>query len=95
MADERKQRATQDQIYKGILTRARMMSEIEPKRVHYWEGYVRGLRRARYGLQAGTPADQHEKWLGLANDPEPGRRQSGQGYRDALREGPPLWALKT
>jgi hypothetical protein len=57
--------------------------------VDYWTGYQRGLRRRFHGEDFGTDAE-HELYMGLVEDRDPGRAARGRGYRDAY-QGDGIW----
>ncbi len=65
----------------------RRMTEAEallPRRPHYVEGYMRGLRRRYRGPRVGT-ANEHERWLGYAYDGDETNADRGRGYLDGLQ----------
>ena len=49
-------------------------------RPDFWTGYIRGLQRRFRGEQLGTQ-EVHEKWMDLADDPDPAQSERGLGYR--------------
>ena len=57
--------------------------ETDPNKLNYWNGYLRGLRRAQFGDLFGTEAE-HKLWLSLENDSDLSRRARGRGYQDGL-----------
>ena len=68
------------------MRRARAMARTttEPNQAQYWEGYQRGLRRARFGERFGT-AREHAAWLALADEAvDMGRQARGRGYQEGL-----------
>jgi hypothetical protein len=66
--------------YRGLLLRAKTM-QMANDRPSYWDGYIRGLRRAHYGDRYGT-AENHRKWLALRGDAA--REEMSSGYRDGF-----------
>jgi hypothetical protein len=50
----------------------------------YWNGFIRGLRRAHHGERFGT-AREHQKWLSLVSDRDKNRQAMGRGYRNGLK----------
>lgn len=69
-----------DTRYRGLLLRAKTM-QLGRDRPHYWEGYIRGLRRAHYGDRYGT-TQNHRNWLALRGDAA--REEMSSGYRDGF-----------
>jgi hypothetical protein len=62
------------------------MVKVEPARVDYWDGYRRGLLRARFGARFGSDVD-HELWLGLADSLDRQWADRSRGYQDGLTAG--------
>jgi hypothetical protein len=71
--------------YEREMRKARVMEQSRD-RVHYWQGYKRGLRRCFYGEDHGTKED-HDLWMNLADDSEKKKAERGRGYKDALQLG--------
>lgn len=55
----------------------------KPFEADWWNGYMRGLRRAHHGERFGTQAE-HELWLSAADSSDPKRAALGRGYRGGL-----------
>ena len=53
------------------------------RRADYWEGYVRGLRRAYHGVRFGS-AYEHSLWVSLAGSEDAISRERGKGYLAGL-----------
>lgn len=54
----------------------------------YYQGFMRGLRKAYHGESFGTEY-QHEQWMSLADEVDDElRRAREEGYRDGLRGEP-------
>lgn len=66
--------------YRNLLLRAKSMQLVND-RPNFWEGYIRGLRRAHYGDRYGTAAN-HNRWLTLGGDVA--REEMSHGYREGL-----------
>jgi hypothetical protein len=74
----------------GIMTEAEFMQNMRradvgrfystPLDHSFWSGYTRGLRRYYHGEKFGT-MEEHQAWLGLAEEPRDQLRQlQGIGY---------------
>ena len=70
------------------MMKSRAMIE-QGKDPDYWEGYLRGLKRRFFGESFGT-AEEHHRWMTLADSPDPQKAQQGRGYRDGIQ----LWFAK-
>ncbi len=66
--------------YRALLLRAKSM-QLSNDRPNFWEGYIRGLRRAHYGDRYGT-AENHRRWLTLGGDAA--REELSHGYKEGL-----------
>lgn len=66
--------------YRTLLLRAKSM-QLANDRPNFWEGYIRGLRRAFYGDRYGS-AEDHRRWLALGGDSL--RDEMAHGYREGL-----------
>ena len=75
------------QEFESKMLQAKIMRDLGD-RAYYYEGYMRGLRRAYQGRKFGT-SKEHEKWLALILDPDETRREKGRGYQDGLQEKSP------
>lgn len=69
--------------FKKEMVRAETLAKME--RESYWRGYQRGLRRAYHGHNFGT-IEEHQKFLDAINSLDEGRRETGRGYADALKD---------
>jgi hypothetical protein len=69
-----------DTKYRTLLLRAKSM-QLANDRPNFWEGYIRGLRRAHYGDHYGT-AENHRKWLTPGGDDV--REETSHGYREGF-----------
>ncbi len=69
--------------FKKEMARTEAMAKMERK--NYWRGYQRGLQRVYYGEKFGTP-EEHRKYLDAVNSLDEGRRETGRGYADGLKD---------
>lgn len=58
-------------------------AESDPVRAEWFVGYVRGLRRAHYGENFGSPGE-HEMWMAATESDDPRRAALGCGYHAGL-----------
>ena len=66
--------------YRTLLLRAKSM-QLANDRPNFWEGYIRGLRRAHYGGRYGTD-ENHRRWLSLGDDDV--HLEMSHGYREGF-----------
>lgn len=67
--------------YASLMHRASLQRRLEtdPLRAAWWDGYVRGLRRAHHGEEFGSEAD-HERRVLAADSRNVLRAAMGRGY---------------
>jgi len=53
-------------------------------KIHYWTGYIRGIRRVFHGEKFGTKKE-HLLWLKAIKSIDAQRKERGKGYRDGLK----------
>jgi hypothetical protein len=73
-----------ERTFKSRMLKAKAMQSVG-ERPDYWIGYQRGLRRSYHGSAFGTD-EEHDLWMGLADDEDQGRAERGQGYRDGFSD---------
>lgn len=69
-----------ESTFNSKMVQAEVMCDIRPD---YWEGYMRGLRRAYHGEVFGTEVE-HTLWSLMATSDDMQRQELGRGYRDGL-----------
>jgi hypothetical protein len=69
-----------ERTFKSRMLTAKAMETVG-ERPDYWIGYQRGLRRFHHGEIFGTD-EEHDLWMGLADDEDQDRAEMGRGYRD-------------
>lgn len=71
--------------FASLMRRADTMRRLsyDPIESDWWDGYMRGLRRAHHGERFGTAAE-HELWLSASESTYPSRAALGRGYASGL-----------
>ena len=72
-----------DKTYQERADEASFFRKSAQKKVDFWSGYSRGLKRIYYGEKFGTP-EQEAIWLGFIDDFSGSKKARMIGYQSAL-----------